>query len=109
VLVSNSPYTNIGMVADGLGLASVPASTIGDAERCGRIRRIRVQPEIAPVAVALVYRDGAQDNERVSALRVAAGTSGADSLPVGELTPSPGARRGRSAAGGRKRLPGRTG
>jgi DNA-binding transcriptional LysR family regulator len=75
-IVSNSPVTNLGMVAQGLGIASVPASTIGDAERTGRVRRLRVQPEIEPAAVALVYRDGAQDHARVSALRQAARATG---------------------------------
>jgi hypothetical protein len=40
------------------------------------LRRLRVQPEIEPAAVALVYRDGAQDHARVSALRQAARATG---------------------------------
>jgi len=71
-VVSNSPVTNLGMVAQGLGIASVPASTIGDIERSGRVSRVRVQPEIEPAAVAMVYRDGAQDQARIAALRNAA-------------------------------------
>ncbi len=71
-IVSNSPVGNLGMVAQGLGIASVPALTMGDAERSGRIGRVRVQPEIEPAAVAMVYRDGTQDQARVAALRQAA-------------------------------------
>jgi LysR family transcriptional regulator, regulator of abg operon len=71
-IVSNSPATNLNLVAQGLGIASVPASMVGDAERAGRVVRVRVLPEIEPAAVAIVYRDGTQDQPRIAALREAA-------------------------------------
>ncbi|MEJ8851135.1 LysR family transcriptional regulator [Variovorax rhizosphaerae] len=76
LVVSNNPVTNLGLVAQGVGIASVPASTIGEAERGGKLCQLRIQPEIEPAAVALVYREGAQDHERVATLRQAAGIPG---------------------------------
>lgn len=72
VVVSNSPITNAGLVAQGLGLASVPASTIGEMERAGKVRRLNIHPSIEPVAVAMVYRNGATEQARVAKLRDAA-------------------------------------
>lgn len=69
VVVSNNPTSNAGLVAQGIGLASVPASTVRAIERAGKVRRLNVHPGLEPVAVALVYRKGASDHSAVVKLR----------------------------------------
>lgn len=71
VVVSNSPTTNVKLVAEGVGLTCVPASTIGDFERAGKVRRLHIEPEIEAVAVALFHRQGAIAEGRLKGLRQA--------------------------------------
>ncbi|NML48453.1 LysR family transcriptional regulator [Ramlibacter sp. G-1-2-2] len=67
---STSPVTNIELVAQGLGLGVVPASTLKLALMQGRVSRLAVTPAIPPNPVALVWRAGPR-NPRVDALRAA--------------------------------------
>jgi DNA-binding transcriptional LysR family regulator len=71
VVESTSPVTNVKLVAAGLGLSAVPASSMREAERSGEVKRIRVHPPIAPTAVGLIYRDSAASHPRVALLREA--------------------------------------
>lgn len=76
IVISNSPVTNAGLVAQGIGVAGVPASTVREMERVGKVRRLKVEPSIEPVAVAMVYRSGAVAQARVAKLREAASLAG---------------------------------
>lgn len=73
VVESTSPVTNVKLVAAGLGLSAVPASSMREAERSGEVKRIRVHPPIAPTAVGLIYRASAASHPRVALLREALG------------------------------------
>lgn len=76
VVESTSPVTNVKLVAAGLGLSAVPSSTMREAERSGKVKRIRVHPPIAPTAVGLIYRASAVSHPRLALLRQALGKNG---------------------------------
>jgi LysR family transcriptional regulator of abg operon len=71
VVESDSPVTNVRLVAEGLGLAMVPGRTMREAERAGGIRRVRVCPAISPTALGIVYRQSASMHPRIMSLRCA--------------------------------------
>jgi len=68
---SVSPLTNVTLVASGLGLSAVPASTLERVERARKVRRVRPAPPIPTVPVALVTRGTGASNLRVALLREA--------------------------------------
>ncbi len=68
---SVSPLTNVALVASGLGLSAVPASTLDQAGRARRVRKLRLAPPIPAVPVALVTRGTGASNPRVALLREA--------------------------------------
>jgi len=74
VIESTSPFTNLRLVAAGLGIGAVPESTLrmthgSDAQ----VKRVRVHPPIPPSPVALIWRDVPHGNPRVQLLRQALG------------------------------------
>jgi DNA-binding transcriptional LysR family regulator len=69
---STSPVTTVRLVAAGLGLSAVPASTMRQQLALGLVKRIRVTPAIVRSAVALIYRANVA-NPRVALLRQALG------------------------------------
>lgn len=71
IVESTSPVTNVKLVAAGLGLSAVPASSMREAEHSGEVKRIRVHPPIAPTAVGLIYRNSAASHPRLALLREA--------------------------------------
>lgn len=71
VITSTSPVTNLRLVAAGLGLSAVPRAILESAGIEG-IRRLRVQPQIEPGPVGLIYR-AAPASARVQLLRQALG------------------------------------
>ncbi|MGQ0546572.1 MAG: LysR family transcriptional regulator [Betaproteobacteria bacterium] len=71
VVQSASTVTNVRLVAQGLGIAAVPAETMREAEHMGSVARIRIYPAVAPIPVALVYRAAAADHPRIAYLRTA--------------------------------------
>lgn len=72
VIESTSPVTNLRLVAAGLGLSAVPATTVLSALALGEVKQLRVHPAIAQAPVALIHR-AAPANPRVALLREALG------------------------------------
>lgn len=76
---STSPFTNLRLVAAGLGLSAVPESTLriarssGESMASSEVARVRVHPPIPAGPVALVWRDVPHENPRVRLLRHALG------------------------------------
>lgn len=70
VIESTSPVTTVRLVAAGLGVSAVPASTMQRDVALGLVRRVRVKPAMAGSAVALIYRANVV-NSRVAILRQA--------------------------------------
>lgn len=68
IIESTSPVTNVSLVAAGLGLGMVPAATLRQSTNLHQVKRVRVNPMIAPGPVALVYR-AQNPNPRVQLLR----------------------------------------
>ena len=71
VVESTSPVTNLRLVAAGLGLSAVPASTLDSAGGSGVVR-VGVDPPFPAGPVALIHRTGT-DNPRLGLLRQALG------------------------------------
>ncbi len=71
VVESTSNVTNVRLVAQGVGIAAVPVETMREAEHMGSVARIRINPAVAPIPVALVYRAAAADHPRIAHLRAA--------------------------------------
>lgn len=69
---STSPVTNVQLVAAGIGVALVPASTLKHAAAMGLVVPLHVKPPIAPGPVALIHRL-APPNPRVDMVRKALG------------------------------------
>ena len=67
---STSPFTNIRLVAEGIGLSAIPESALEGAAIAARVKRIRVHPPIASWPVALISRSEPV-NPRVALLRSA--------------------------------------
>jgi LysR family transcriptional regulator, regulator of abg operon len=65
------PETSTRMVAEGVGVSSVPISTAREAERSGRVCRIRLQVPQPSATLGLVYRIAATDHPRIALLRKA--------------------------------------
>jgi DNA-binding transcriptional LysR family regulator len=59
------------VVAEGVGLSTTPISTAREAERAGRIRRIRMASPPPRATLGLVYRTAAFDHPRIAMLRQA--------------------------------------
>lgn len=78
VIESTSPYTNLRMVAAGLGLSAVPEMSLRDVPASLPFKRVRTDPPLAPAPVALIHR-GAPENPRVGLLRAALGLPRPDS------------------------------
>ena len=72
VVESTSPVTSVRLVAAGLGVSAVPASTMRRELALGLVKRVRVTPAIASSTVALIYRANVT-NLRVAILRQALG------------------------------------
>jgi LysR family transcriptional regulator of abg operon len=70
---STSPVTNVQLIAAGIGIGAAPESTARHAISLGQVKRVRVQPEIAPGPVALIYRAGVESS-RVAVLKAALST-----------------------------------
>lgn len=68
VVESTSPFTNLRLVAEGIGLSAVPESALQGAPIAARVKRVHVQPPIASWPVALISR-GEPVNPRVALLR----------------------------------------
>ncbi|HYF16787.1 MAG TPA: LysR family transcriptional regulator [Ramlibacter sp.] len=68
-IVSDSPATNVQLVAAGLGVAAVPAAMAEAERRAGRIVRLPVGMTPALVPTALVYRAAAAEHVVVAELR----------------------------------------
>ncbi|HSI56757.1 MAG TPA: LysR family transcriptional regulator [Ideonella sp.] len=72
-VVSNSPATNVQLVAAGVGIAAVPAA-MAHAEECiGRVVRLRVALTPPRVPTALVYRASGESDPVLQRLRAAVG------------------------------------
>ncbi len=65
----DTPVTSTYMVAEGVGISSVPISTAREAERGGRVRRLRLKVAQPTAALGLVYRVAAADHPRIALLR----------------------------------------
>ena len=72
VIESTSPVTNLRLVAAGLGLSAVPATTVRSALALGEVKQLRVHPAIPAAPVALIHR-ATPANPRVGLLREALG------------------------------------
>lgn len=70
-ITSNSPATNVQLVAAGLGISAVAESMTGAEERLGRIARLRVPLGSRRVPTALVYRAGSASHPLLQQLRKA--------------------------------------
>jgi DNA-binding transcriptional LysR family regulator len=57
------------LVAEGVGVSSVPVSTAREAERGGRVRRVRLQAPQPSAMLGLVYRVAAAGHPRIALLR----------------------------------------
>ena len=68
VVESTSPFTNLRLVAEGVGLSAVPESVLQDAPIAARVKRVLVQPPIASWPVALISRSKPA-NPRVALIR----------------------------------------
>lgn len=68
VVESTSPFTNLRLVAEGIGLSAVPESALQDALIAARVKRVNVQPPIASWPVALISREEPA-NPRVELIR----------------------------------------
>ncbi|MDQ8732185.1 LysR family transcriptional regulator [Bradyrhizobium sp. LHD-71] len=66
---TDSPVTSARMVAEGVGVSSVPVSTAREAERNNRVRRIRLQAPQPSAMLGLVYRSVAVNHPRIGCLR----------------------------------------
>jgi DNA-binding transcriptional LysR family regulator len=66
---TDSPVTNARLVAEGVGMSSVPVSTAREAERGGRVRRVRLQVPQPGAMLGLVYRVAAAEHPRIVLLR----------------------------------------
>ena len=64
-----SPVTNARLVAEGVGVSSVPVSTAREAERGGRVRRVRLQAPQPSAMLGMVYRVVAAGHPRIALLR----------------------------------------
>lgn len=73
IVESTSPVTNVRLAARGIGVTAVPARVTQEAEEAGAVVRVRVQPPLPAVAVALVYRASASAHPRITRLREALG------------------------------------
>ena len=71
VCETDSPVTSARVVAEGVGLSTTPISTAREAERAGRIRRIRMVSPPPRATLGLVYRTTAADHPRIAMLRQA--------------------------------------
>lgn len=68
---SVSPFTNIALVAAGLGLSVVPTPGLEPPGRGTGVRKLRVSPPFPPLPVVLVTRSTGGANPRVALLREA--------------------------------------
>lgn len=68
-ITSNSPATNVQLVAAGLGIAAVPASMAVAEEGAGRIVRLGISLGSRSVPTALVYRAGTASHPALQQLR----------------------------------------
>ena len=66
---TDSPVTNARLVAEGVGVSSVPVSTAREAERGGRVRRVRLQAPQPSAMLGMVYRVVAAGHPRIALLR----------------------------------------
>jgi LysR family transcriptional regulator of abg operon len=66
---TDSPVTNARLVAEGVGVSSVPVSTAREAERGGRVRRVRLQVPQPSAMLGMVYRVVAAGHPRIALLR----------------------------------------
>jgi DNA-binding transcriptional LysR family regulator len=69
VITSNSPATNVQLVAAGLGIAAVPAPMAVAEEGAGRIVRLGISLGSRSVPTALVYRAGTANHPALQQLR----------------------------------------
>lgn len=74
VIESTSPVTNLRLVAAGLGLSAVPATTVRSALALREVKQLRAHPAIPPAPVALIHR-AIPANPRLALLREALGLS----------------------------------
>lgn len=65
VIVSDSPVTNVRLVAQGLGIALVPADATREVESAGIVARLRVHPPLQTVPIALIYRSSSAGHPRI--------------------------------------------
>ncbi|HYF17255.1 MAG TPA: LysR substrate-binding domain-containing protein [Ramlibacter sp.] len=70
VVVSSNPVTNVRLVAAGVGLGVVPATTLKQLALAEQVARLAVQPGVPAAPVALIARAGVK-NPRVEHLRKA--------------------------------------
>ena len=61
--------TSARIVAEGVGVSSVPVATAREAERGGRVRRVRLQAPQPSAMLGLVYRVAAVSHPRITLLR----------------------------------------
>lgn len=67
---STNPVTNLQLVAAGIGWSVVPGPSARRATAQGMVAQVRVEPQLAPGPVALIWRAGAE-GERLDLLRAA--------------------------------------
>lgn len=93
-ITSNSPATNVQLVAAGLGISAVPESMVAAEERMGRIARLRVSLGARRVPTALVLRADSASHPLLQQLRKAvtatriAGASAGTARPTASRTRS---------------------
>ena len=68
---TESPVTSARIVAEGVGVSCTPDSTAIEAERSGRVKRLRMQTAPPSATLGLVYRSAAQSHPRIQLLRAA--------------------------------------
>ncbi len=71
VIESDSPVTNVRLVAKGHGIALVPGAVMREACAAGAVCRLRVAPELQGTSVGMVCRAAALPHPRIRALREA--------------------------------------
>lgn len=80
-ITSNSPATNVQLVAAGLGISAVPESMVTAEEQLGRIARLHVPFGARRVPTALVYRASSAGHPLLQQLRRAVSTTRSAGIP----------------------------
>jgi LysR family transcriptional regulator of abg operon len=83
VCETDSPRTSAQIVAQGVGLSSVPGITAQEAVSSGAARLVRVQTPQPRATLGLVYRTAAARHPRIKLLREAVSQISGLGLPIG--------------------------